>query len=162
MLKPFNQALDPDPRFASSSNAAGTGVMTFADHYDDVAALRQPANAPDDVRTSFSRGLQSLLYAWFDYELMPLAEGQALAAVENAMRARVGPLAPKTKSLSQLFDVAYKHLILQTPDRTQPNDYDFVIRMRNQIAHGSTHISSPPMVFTLFEICADLIDELFP
>jgi hypothetical protein len=61
-----------------------------------------------------------------------------------------------------LFDVAYKHLILQTPDRTQPNDYDFVIRMRNQIAHGSTHISSPPMVFTLFEICADLIDELFP
>ena len=162
MLKPFNQALDPDPRFASSSNAAGTGVMTFADHYDDVAALRLPANAPDEVRTSFSRGLHSLLYAWFDYELMPLAEGQALAAVENAMRARVGPISPKTTNLSTFFDIAYKHKILPRPDNTQPNNYDFVIMMRNQIAHGSTHISSPPMVFTLFEICVDLIDELFP
>jgi len=162
MLRPLHQALDPDPRFGTSSNASGTGPITFADHYDAVASVSLPVNAPQAARVNFSRALNCLLYAWFDYELMPLAEGQALAAVENAMRSRVGPLSPKTQNLKVLFDVAYSKKILTRYPGPEPSDTDFVVMMRNEFAHGSTHTSSPPMVFRLLEICLDIINELYP
>ncbi|MDI1325636.1 MAG: hypothetical protein PSV23_02445 [Brevundimonas sp.] len=92
MIKPLDQMLEADPRYQDlliEEPAGEWRALSLGDHHAIVAAIVIPASVPDEVATLFRRAQHAFLYAWFDYELAPLAEAQAFAALESALRLRL-------------------------------------------------------------------------
>lgn len=67
-----------------------TRPRTLADHHRDIDALALPATVPEDLREHFDTARNLLLYAWFVWEFIPVAELHAYGTVEMALRGRLG------------------------------------------------------------------------
>lgn len=89
-MKPLREITEPDPRCRvfTVHDQGALRPLTLADHHAMVADIVLPAGVPADVQTLFERARAALLYGWFAYELTPLAEHQACAALECALRQR--------------------------------------------------------------------------
>jgi hypothetical protein len=89
-LKPLDSIFEPDPLsriWARIDMSAGEiHPKTLSDHYADVAALRLPANVPEEIRRHFDIARTALLYSWFAWNLRPVAELYAYVTLELALR----------------------------------------------------------------------------
>lgn len=159
-LKPVSEIMTPDPRYHAMVTVNETGEwlrMQLADHHAMVAEIEISATAPDEARTIFDRGRHAFIYAWFDYELTPLAEQQAFAALEVALRHRLN----RKGTLRLLLEKAVEQGLI--PQMLGEMELPFVVAsMRNLWAHGSTNFAGPGPTITVMRLCADLIRQLYP
>ncbi len=171
MLKPLDDVFDADPRYRNMvvGTPSDIRLMTLEDHHGLIGAITLNGHVPTHVRTAFERARNAFLYAWFVYDLTPLAQSQGYAALEMALRARVGPR-PDGKNwggLGSLIGEARKRGLfngLVLPD-SNPADFEHTVllarTLRNELAHGSEHLSMPGMALRSLEDCALLINHLF-
>jgi hypothetical protein len=161
MLKFVDQILNPDPLVASSRGRDGRSPLTVEEHHHAVAQIALSERVPAVAREAFDRARNAFLYAWFSYDLGALAEAQAIFSVELALRQRLGERAHPKDTISNLLEKAVKdHLVIDNP-LGMPSIGSMFRAMRNEWAHGSTHIHSPAMTLSLLESCASLINEAF-
>lgn len=159
MLKPLAAIAEPDPRFAFSG--AGDPAdpwrrMELRDHHAIVASIHLPETAPEPLIRMFERARHAFLYAWFEYELTPLAEQQALACVEAALKLRYGT---GRDGLAKLLSKAV-HDGLAAPLSTaglQPRD---LAAYRNLWAHGHDGFGTPTTTEWMLRLCANLVASI--
>ncbi len=170
VFRPFDESLSPDPRFAYfriPDPVEGLRELRFEDHHADIDAIAIPQCAPHDVREAFDRSRNCFLYAWFSYELTVVAESQALASLELALKERLGALVPPVKKLRGLgarLSAAVKRGILAAPNSTPgvPDRHFIVSAIRNELSHGSKEVHTPDWALDVIRMCAELITELYP
>jgi hypothetical protein len=161
MLKPADQITSADPVVATTCGSDGRSPLTTEEHHEAVASIVLAPKVPEPARLAFDRARNAFLYAWFSYDLGALAEAQALFTVELALRLRLGERAHKTDSISNLIEKAIADGIVGDNAPGTPGLALTFRMMRNEWAHGSTHIHTPAMTLQLLDACADLINEAF-
>jgi hypothetical protein len=167
-LKSLDDILQPDPRFADLCVVAD-GVarrMTLADHHGAIANINLNETAPDDVRAAFDRARNTIIYAFFDYDLFVVGEVQAFGAFELALKHKLnGHGGAARGTLRNLVDRARKTGVLPAlvPGPTVISDpIEALIALRNGLSHGTSDIHSPGMAFEVVIACASWIDHVFP
>lgn len=190
-LKPLNEVTEPDPRNKNFVVFEGNGQYrpcTIEDHYERIAKITLSGNVPEDVQEHFEVARNLLLYSWYVYRFIPVAEMHALTSLEFALKRKLkieqGP------GLSSLIDQAisngwvskegfsnYQHrlnvrrhqqdlnrkLDIQS-EIPEPPDYLQVLKksiplIRNTYAHGSRMLH--PGGYGQLEICAEFINQIF-
>jgi hypothetical protein len=164
-MRPLSEITEPDPRFQvfTVHDQGALRPLTLADRHAMVAAIALPAGVPAEVLTLFERARAALLYGWFAYELTPLAEHQACAALECALRERFlaesGAL-PRPPGLRRLLGAAVDHGWL--PSGTLDTLAPLLTELRNQLAHGETYLGTPGWAAETLQLCATLIAQQHP
>jgi hypothetical protein len=161
MFKEIDQILRPDPRIDATSCRDGTAAITPAEQHDWIAGVTLTTAVPDMVVEAFDRARNAFVYTYYVYEFAMLAELQALATVEMALRLRLGSRAPQNGTLWNLAEKAIADNLLSDPPQGPPLKVLLTI-MRNELAHGSDHLHTPAMSLTVMEFCAEQINLLFP
>ncbi|MDR7155811.1 hypothetical protein J2W40_002647 [Sphingobium xenophagum] len=167
-FKKPDQLLTADPRFATLvvSDERGVRAVDLAEHHRAIANVNLLNVVPPEVRTVFDRARNTLLYAYFAYDLLVVGEAQAFAAFELALKYRLAGNSVKGKeTLRNLVDRARKAGILPPADVASGawmDPIEAIIHMRNVLAHGTSEIHSPGMALDMLEACARKIDQLFP
>lgn len=90
-------ALEPDTRTRTISTIRADGtvsMVTLEERHADVSAFELTLAVPRDIRVHFETARNLYLYAWFVYRFYPVAEKQALATLEFALRERLTLLFP--------------------------------------------------------------------
>jgi hypothetical protein len=164
-MRPLSEVTEPDPRFRALvvHDQGALRPLTLADHHTMVAGIVLPAGVPADVLTLFERARAALLYGWFAYELTPLAEHQACAALECALRQRFlaeGGALPRPPGLRRLLGAAVERGWL--PGGTLDTVAPFLTELRNQVAHGDAYLGTPGWAAETLHQCATLIARLYP
>ncbi len=121
-----------------------------------IAGIALSAATPSDIVQMFSRGLHAALYAWIDYELTALAEQQAYASLEAALRAYYGG---QKATLWPMLERAVADRLFE-PDLGGVPLPAALSALRNEHAHGTTHLGTPGMALTIIAYCARLISQL--
>src|SRR5579862_792478 len=91
MWKDRTSLLKPDVRHSYVVKIMPNGETTpFAieDLYDMLAPLELPVAVPAEIRTQFDLARSAYLYSWFAYDMATLAEQQAYAVIEAAIKFR--------------------------------------------------------------------------
>jgi hypothetical protein len=158
----------PDPRFPDLCVLRG-GIarqMTLADHHGAVADISLSDAVPGEVGAAFDRARNTVIYAFFDYDLFVVGEVQAFGAFELALKHRLnGHGGAARGTLRNLVDRARKAGILPAfvPGPTVVSDpIEAVIALRNGLSHGTSDIHSPGMALEVVAACASWIDHIFP
>ena len=167
-FKSLDDILQPDPRFADLCIVEG-GVarrMTLADHHRAIANINLSETAPGDVDAAFDRARNTVIYAFFDYDLFVVGEVQAFGAFELALKHRLnGHGGASRGTLRNLLDRARKGGFLPaiTSGANALSDpIEALIAMRNGLSHGTSDIHSPGMALEVVEACAFWITHLYP
>lgn len=63
-------------------------AITLADHHEEISAYALHTGVPQEIVLQFETARNVYLYAWFIYRFYPVAEHQALACLELALRER--------------------------------------------------------------------------
>lgn len=168
VFKTLDQMLEPDPRYRDMYvvDTGSARRITKDDHHAAIASIVLTGNAPQDVRDSFDRARNILLYAWFNYDLLVTAESQAFGAFELALKRRLyGKGAGKSSALFKLINEARELGVLPAQSKNEAVQIDLIeaLRlMRNELAHGTTDVHSPAMAFDVVKACGNAIDLVFP
>jgi hypothetical protein len=88
-LRSPNTAADPDPRFDEQA------LPSFAAHHCDIEAIQLSVGVPEAVAIQFETARNLYLYAWHVYRFFPVAQSQALFALEFGLRARLPDRLPE-------------------------------------------------------------------
>ena len=87
------EMLEPDRRHRAhvifDDELGGFRPINMEDYYGPVERLAMSAGAPKEIRSQFDKARSAFRQSWFDYELTALAELQAYAVVEFALRMRL-------------------------------------------------------------------------
>lgn len=186
-LKPFDQILEPDSiwqAFILRNRETGeTQKLTLRDRYSAVEGITLCSAVPGSIREHFDVARNLLLYSWFEYQFMPVAEMHAFSSVEYALRIKSGkPMLMLKQGLelaikkNWIKDSGFLHYRVRqeevdgdepatkNPDVDDVHAYckillDSLPYLRNTLAHGNTmiHLGGHRTV----AICADLINQLF-
>jgi len=108
-LKPLDQVTVPDERWHNFGRLEDAGTFarhTLAERHASINEIELSPTAPDPIREHFETAKNLLLYAWFVYRFIPVAELHAYSTVEMALRERAKLVAPKTRNLARLLKVA--------------------------------------------------------
>ncbi len=167
-FKSLDDILKPDPRFADLCVVQG-GIarrMTLADHHGAIANINISDAVPDEVSAAFDRARNTIIYAFFDYDLFVVGEVQAFGAFELTLKHRLhGHGAAARGTLRNLVDRARKGGVLPplTPGANALTDpIEALIALRNGLSHGTSDIHSPGMALEVVEACAFWITHLYP
>ncbi|MBE0705412.1 MAG: hypothetical protein IH582_20020 [Afipia sp.] len=167
-FKSLDDILKPDPRFADLCVVQG-GIarrMTLADHHGAIADISLSDAVPGEVGAAFDRARNTVIYAFFDYDLFVVGEVQAFGAFELAFKHRLNGHGGAARStLRNLVDRARKAGILPAlvPGPTVVSDpIEALIALRNGLSHGTSDIHSPGMALEVVAACASWIDHVFP
>jgi hypothetical protein len=168
---PFKSAdgiLLPDSRFADLC-IIEHGVarpMTLADHHRAIANINLSSVVPDDVNAAFDRARNTLIYAFFDYDLFVVGEVQTFGAFELALKHRVNGRGGASRgTLRNLVDRARKSGLLPalvSRANVMSDPIEALIVLRNGLSHGTSDIHSPGMALDVVEACAFWITHLYP
>jgi hypothetical protein len=79
---------EPDERWAHFTRALDFSPITLADRHTDLRTIDLADAVPAPIREHFNTGKNLLLYAWFVYRFIPVAELHAYSTVEMALRER--------------------------------------------------------------------------
>lgn len=172
MPKSIETILEPDARFRSFVKLPDLQRMTLADHHATIDTIRLSPTTPQNVRTAFERARCAYLYAWFAYELTTLAQAQACSALELALNGHLKIRYPE-KEFGSLnaglekciadgdFD-GVRMVPAELPrDRARQADLkNLLVRVRNEIAHGSEMVIMPGHALDIIGYCAALINHL--
>ena len=167
-FKSVDAILKPDARFADVCvvEQGMARPMTIADHHAVLAGIGLAGTAPEEVRAAFDRARNTMIYAFFDYDLLVVGEVQALGAFEFALKHRLnGHGGASRGTLRNLVDRARKTgvlLALAPSVNTLCDPIEPLIALRNGLSHGTADIHSPAMALEIAEACAFWIDHLFP
>ncbi len=167
-LKLLGEVSQADLRFATDMMLDGAEwrTVTFGDHHALVRSIEPRSDIPDDVQEAFDRARNALLYAWFYYELLVVAETQAFSALELGLKVRLrcDDWNMKSRSLRHLTKEARQRKLM--PPETDASsgmldEMEMLAHLRNDLAHGTGSLHSPAMVLPVFERCAAVIDCLY-
>jgi hypothetical protein len=93
-FKLFNEITESDRRSSSfvlrNRTTGESRPKDLKDHYESVSAFTLDEAVPQKVRSHLNTAKNALLYTWFVYGFFPVAELQALNALELALRERIG------------------------------------------------------------------------
>lgn len=78
----------------------------LAERYAAIEAITLLDSVPDMVREHFDTAKNLLLYAWFVYRFIPVAELHAYSTVEMALKERAERESLNIKNLKKLLEVA--------------------------------------------------------
>lgn len=90
--------------------------MNIHDQYNFVAPFSLNGAVPDDIAIQFDTARNLYLYAWYVYRFYPVAEHQAIACLELALRERYEKEIPK-KYLGRLKRTTLKPLLRYAVDK---------------------------------------------
>jgi len=90
-VRDFECVMQPDPRntYFSVIEQGQPRPVTLQDRVDAVAPYVLSPAVPESVRVHFETAKNLYVYAWFVYRFYPVAEQQALATLEFALRERL-------------------------------------------------------------------------
>lgn len=92
-LKPLDEIFTADPvhsLFVMLDKKTGSlRPVVIDDHYSFISDINLTASAPKDIRSQFETSRNLLLYAWFVLRFIPVAELQAYASLELALKTRI-------------------------------------------------------------------------
>ncbi len=187
VLKPFEEILEPDSRQKAfvilNRETLQYRERTLKDHYSAIKEIELSTSVPEKIRKHFDTARNLLLYSWFVYRFIPVAEMHAFASVEYALKEKSGKTDLMFKRLLRLAieekwirDSGFKYFRLKgeqpeeqrsiagDPDQRDVQGYckvllDSLPYLRNELAHGSSMLY--PGGLTTIAICADLINQLF-
>lgn len=172
--------------------ATGEAVpLQLADLHGDISKIVLSGTPPPDVVTLFDRARNLYVYSWFVYDFTTPARSQAYATVELALRERLsaaGTPPNKRRGLRRLLKDAMKRGWLkdggfphiQHPVAPEPHEafqrrsFDpegteyckmllkAMSDLRNDLAHGSPFLVGSGGSLGVFEVCAAIINQLFP
>ncbi|NIR49252.1 hypothetical protein GWO43_12280 [candidate division KSB1 bacterium] len=110
-LKKLEEICEPDARYKDRKvydlERHEIRLLTIEDFYRNVEELKLHDGVPDDVFIEFEKARNLYLYTWFVYRLGQVAELQAYASLELALRVRHG--GGTKKKLQRLLTHAVKH-----------------------------------------------------
>jgi hypothetical protein len=167
-FKSLDTVLQPDPRFIGLCIVENgmARQMTLADHHAGLVEIKLNSAVPVDVTAAFDRARNTIVYAFFDYDLFVVGEVQAFGALELALKFRMNGHGGSTRgTLRNLVDRARKAGVLPqtTPGNIRLNDpIEALVALRNGISHGNVDIHSLGMMVGIMEACAHWIDHVFP
>lgn len=78
-------AAEPDAR---TTLLAGETLPSLAAHHRDIQAIQLTVGVPEAVAIQFETARNLYLYAWYVYRFFPVAQSQALFALEFGLRVR--------------------------------------------------------------------------
>lgn len=110
-LKSLADLFERDPRSGRFSYDPRGPDLT--NHHAMVAQLRLPDFVPIDIRTQFATACNLLLYSWFVYRFIHVAELHAIATLELALRDRLGDQPHKARGLSDRLQYALDRGLLK-------------------------------------------------
>jgi hypothetical protein len=186
-LKMFDEVLESDSRWGAfvlrNRETGAIRNLTLRDRYSDIEAITLATAVPEAIREHFDTARNLLLYSWFVYRFIPVAELHAFSTVEYALRIKSGR---PNSMLKELFKLAIEkkwikdsgfhyynvteeaasddESVATNPDINDAQKYckillDSFPYLRNELAHGSNMLH--PGGLTTLAICADLINQLF-
>ncbi|WP_232520280.1 hypothetical protein [Ralstonia solanacearum] len=85
-LRSPEAAAEPDPR---TTMLAGHTRPSLIDHHREIEAVQLAASVPEAVAIQFETARNLYLYAWHVYRFFPMAQSQALFALEFGLRVRL-------------------------------------------------------------------------
>jgi hypothetical protein len=190
MLKPFDELLVPDPIWANNvvQDREGWRSETLADVFAEVQELALDETAPSSVREVFDTARNLLIYSWYAHRFLPVAQMQAIAALELALRVRLGvdagakhpptlqPLLARAVDEALVVGDRMRHFARRKRLAADPamarlslqseTSHDFLLvlcgsipKLRNLLAHGDAYLS--PFASLTVEFCCDLINQIF-
>ena len=168
VFKSVESILQPDPRFADLYvvELGAARRITLTDHHAAVANIHLAGAAPADVQAAFDRARNTMIYAFFDYDLFVVGEVQAFGAFELALKHRLnGHGGAQRGTLRNLVDRARKAAILPSvvsPSNSLGDPIEALIALRNGLSHGSSEVHSPAMALDVVAACASWIDQVYP
>lgn len=166
--KTADEILKPDSRFDNLCVVEPEGVrlMSLVDHHQMIGSVGLQGASPAEVRDAYDRARNTMLYAYFDYDLLVVGEVQAFGAFELALKHRINGHGLDAKgSLRTLVDRARKRGVfpkLPPEGGVFTDPVEAMIALRNGLSHGTSQIHSPGMAMQVLEICAWGIDTVFP
>ena len=91
-LKLFEQMCEPDRRqsFFAVFEGASFRKSTLEDLYQEVSEFVLHPSVPEAIQINFDTARNIMLYSWFVYRFMPVAELQACSSLELALRIKFG------------------------------------------------------------------------
>ena len=189
-LKRFEEICEPDERqkhFAIiNENRDEIHLLTLRDLYDAAESIKLHGGVPEDIRSHFETARNLLVYSWFYYPFNVVAQLQAFASAEYALRikANVNVLTKNPPGLKKLLTRAASEgwitdagfsgslgwklhgmaNILSATTQRSINTYCEALAetfpyLRNRLAHGENILHNQGADFLL--ICAELINQLF-
>lgn len=88
----------------------GWRPISLEDHHEVIVSIALHEEVPEKIATQFETARNVFLCSWFVYRFGPVAQSQALSALELALRTRLAEIPRKpaqwTPPLSQLLDMA--------------------------------------------------------
>lgn len=92
-LRNFNNIYDPDPRTENLVVIDGSNQLprsiTIKDQYECISQFILNQSVPEEIVVHFETAKNLYLYAWHVYRFYPVAEQQAFASLEFALRLRL-------------------------------------------------------------------------
>lgn len=109
-LKPLEEVTAPDARWAHFVHLNPVDLtfkpIELPDRHTAIAAINLLDSVPEDIREHFETAKNLLLYAWFVYRFIPVAELHAYATVEMALKERARRESLATRNLKRLLETA--------------------------------------------------------
>ena len=168
-LKPLAEVLQADPRFASDMMLSGGEwrPVRLEAHYALVQSVELHRGVPEDVRETFDRARNVVFFAWFCYELLVVAEMQAFSALELGLkiRLRADGWNKESRGLVSLIKEARLRRLMAPAAEAFPGRLDGVdalVRLRNDLAHGTNSLHNPAMAICVLEKSATIVNLLYP
>jgi len=141
-----------------------TRPIALGDHLSALAGIRLTDLVLGEVQAAFDRARNTIIYAFFDYDLVVVGELQAFGAFELALKHRLNGRGSAFRgTLRNLVDRARKAgiLPLHTPSANVSTDsIEALIVLRNELSHGASDIHSPGMALQVIDACAFWINHV--
>ncbi len=114
-LKPLEDLSNPDPtRFLVKELSPSALIAnTVEDHYRRIESLVLSQSVPEEVIIQFDISRNLLLYSWFVFRFVPVAELYAYASLEHALRIRINSVPVGKKRQFRGLKDRLKHAISQ-------------------------------------------------
>jgi len=178
MPKSKDEFIAPDPRWDNHVIIESQDPFRFRfsgvdDLFQQIEKFTLNEGVPVKVQSQFDLALNLYLYHWFVYDFVTLAEQQAYAALEAALRHRyreeTGDQNAKPM-LKKLLDHAIAKGWLNGPEYEFPmpgtpsgkfSILEMIRMLRNNLAHGNFHLMQAGS-YDALEYCREIINGLFP
>jgi len=131
--------------------------LKFDDLYNAINKINLNKNVHDDVISQFNIAKNLYIYSWYVYSFNSVAELKAISKLEFALRLKINPKNKKC-GLSKLIKEGINKKLISEKIFSE-HLIKYLIRMRNNLAHGSTTQNLPSTV--ILDKCAECINELF-
>lgn len=129
-LRAPEKALVPDvmQQFFSVVNiqTGESRPKTLEDHHAKISSFTLDESVPDNIQVHFEISKNLLLYSWFVYRFVSVAEMHVHTSTEYALRERIGDAAGKKATLRPLLEYAVKYGLIDD------NGFSHYVRLRQE------------------------------